>query len=980
MHTVSTNYIRVSLFEPVRYTSEKGGTCVVLSPNQASEISELVSGLESSVMAVCVSFVEKISQRDNETAMKILAEGTRFELVCLRSERPVLWMKPSVARDCSDALVAAYWNGAIDSALEKMLSNRTYSSIEIFEEIGGGESFEIVTAPTSRVLFFSPYGSWLVHNQVDAILGTALRLRGAEVLVVRCDGLFGHDCYVLAHSTEKERDCQNCRAIGDGFFGSFSLPSIQLRECIPEGTREAVAAWVDSLPVEGLPTCQYDDYPVGNVVTPQVCSRFRITPRSLRTSNIEKIHRSMILDSVLTYEACKRLYKSWDPTQVVMFNGGGFAHGAAYHVAKGLGIPVLTHERGFSDDTFIMVNGVPCANPVPQIHLANEWSRVPTDPSEFNRIAEFFENREKGKDINFKPFYDFQTDHSRIRAALRIPKHARIFSVFTSSAYELFYWPPYKKVERQSDMIDLLIEIFRNRPEYLVIRHHPAISGNFGGPPEYSFLTHAYRQSLNLPENVRIIMPNEELTSYALVWNSAACIAPMSTLAIEAMARGVPAAIMDVSPLRPAAAEVLCELTKSEIENVVDRLLNRSDEDRRTDLQRVYRVVNGMYFKYSNKFASFGVDTAINGPSIRISSIDQLAEGQDEVLDRVCRHILYGESVYNLPKINDNERDKAEELRLIGKKFEQIEEYHKKLAEHIPVVSEVCQIATYLPGSLDDSSVLIQSLRVQRLKIDIAFELPRSLRLAEDLSLAMAAYDGEFVFFPSSRLQYDSAFLSASQDILKGDDSHCGLMWGAWLQGAEGIECSIFGKHPAEEGFRTLQARGFELEEALSLCVFRRSIVSEWLDQGDQGRSVLGLLLQCLESDRFRILKVPLAVLHSLPPSLGMHDFWAFGTRFTMDSTLDYGSVVQEWIAGTIKEIEEGVQLLSAGEFRQARRKFASVVAVRQDVPALYYLMAVADFQLGNFQGARELVQMFLRRDPTNHEGVNLLKALEARR
>jgi predicted Zn-dependent protease len=92
---------------------------------------------------------------------------------------------------------------------------------------------------------------------------------------------------------------------------------------------------------------------------------------------------------------------------------------------------------------------------------------------------------------------------------------------------------------------------------------------------------------------------------------------------------------------------------------------------------------------------------------------------------------------------------------------------------------------------------------------------------------------------------------------------------------------------------------------------------------------------------------------------------------------LDYNSAFQQWVAGTIKEIEDSVQLLGVGDFGQAKEKLAGVVAGRPDVPALYYLMAVADFQLGNVREAKQLVQMFLRRNPLNQEGIRLLNAIQ---
>jgi hypothetical protein len=713
------------------------------------------------------------------------------------------------------------------------------------------------------------------------------------------------------------------------------------------------------------------------VVTPHVCSAFRITSRSLGNERVENTYRAMIVNSILTYEACSTIFDLWQPTQLVIFNGAGFAHGAAFNVARSAKIPIVTHERGFSDDTFVIVENAPCVNPEPQIHVAHEWSRVPLVESEFNRIVSFFENREKGKDINFAPFYKFQTDHLRLRSALRIPNDAKIVAVFTSSEYETIYWPSYKKVEQQIEMIDKLIEIFRGRREYLVIRHHPAISGNFGGSPDYDFLTRAYRQSLDLPENVRIIMPNEELTSYALLWNSAACITGISTIGIEATARGVPAAVMDVSPFRLAVACVLERLDKDELETVIDLLLSRKEQEKREDLTKLYRFVNGMYFKYSNKFSSFGVDTSINGPSIRINSVEQLSVGQDEALDRVCDHILVGSSVYNIPEKKELERDQEIENDLITRQFEKVQEYHRRVGEESREKPESCPISVFLPPFSVRNSVLRSSLSVQRVKPVGTFELSGALRSSSDLRAALMKTDSEFVFFPLAQMQYDSSFLSESQDILSQNDSLTGVMWKVWVQDKKEINCSIFGSRPFGESLLILEPHGFTADQAMAFCVFRRSFIMEWASTVTNSTDLITLIHLCLESEHFKKLDIPCGVLHAESLSVTINDFTALDTQFTQEPPKFNDSIFHQWVTSTLQEIEKIVELLNNRNFALAKEKLMYVIPGRPDIPSLYYLLAIADLQLGNVFDAQMSLQRLMKLDPSNQEGGRLLQSIQ---
>ncbi|MEQ8172426.1 MAG: hypothetical protein ABRQ38_26320, partial [Candidatus Eremiobacterota bacterium] len=47
-----------------------------------------------------------------------------------------------------------------------------------------------------KVLFLVPFGDWLFHHQVDAVVASDLRLRGTDVCIVRCDGIY-KDCSII---------------------------------------------------------------------------------------------------------------------------------------------------------------------------------------------------------------------------------------------------------------------------------------------------------------------------------------------------------------------------------------------------------------------------------------------------------------------------------------------------------------------------------------------------------------------------------------------------------------------------------------------------------------------------------------------------------------------------------------------------------------------------------------------------------------
>jgi len=97
----------------------------------------------------------------------------------------------------------------------------------------------------NRILLFAPYGSWVVHHQVDAVLGAALKARGCEVLVLGCDGVFSN-C-LIAGKPHSKQICKSCTQSGINLFSVFQLPMIHLGRFISQKDRDECAEWVNQL-------------------------------------------------------------------------------------------------------------------------------------------------------------------------------------------------------------------------------------------------------------------------------------------------------------------------------------------------------------------------------------------------------------------------------------------------------------------------------------------------------------------------------------------------------------------------------------------------------------------------------------------------------------------------------------------------------------------------------------------------------------
>ena len=503
---------------------------------------------------------------------------------------------------------------------------------------------------SKKILSFAPFGQYLVHNQVDAVLTSALRLRGADVAIVGCDGLY-NKCDILVRSGENSADtCIRCSLAGKDFFNAFQLPVLQLRQYINSTDYNAANHWAHEFTPQQYPKALLADFPIGEYVKSSVHSYFRITDRDLLREDVIPIYRQYLVNGALTLFALSRIFDEQKPDKTIVFNARFAPYRIAYELSRARGLDVVMHERGFADDTFIFYSNAKCTEVLPQIECDRIWENVPLSTAQLNRVQEYLDNREKGKDLNTPGFYDFTNDAHSIRHALRIPEGARIMGVFTSTESELASSDEFTAVSIQIEMIGKLIEIFRNRPDdYLVIRHHPNLGGAGEVAPEFAFMGKAIEQLRDLPANVRIIMPKEKLNTYALLWNVDACFALFSTVGTEAPSRGVPTAALKGVPSAKAHPLVVSDITVEVLTEVTNGLFNRVVTFNSEDMRKLYRFITVLISRTSVKLKSCGMRDHF-GSDIRIKDLTELAPGKDLELDRIVEPPFNGESYFPGPK------------------------------------------------------------------------------------------------------------------------------------------------------------------------------------------------------------------------------------------------------------------------------------------------------------------------------------------
>ncbi|MDY7003473.1 MAG: hypothetical protein SWX82_05760 [Cyanobacteriota bacterium] len=643
-----------------------------------------------------------------------------------------------------------------------------------------------------KILFFAPYSgpwAWFLHTRVDAVVATSLQIRGCDVLVVGCDGIY-QDCYIIRGAEDRKHDlCKICSQAGHKFFSEdFKLPYIQLREFITDEDYQVAYQWIETVNPTNYRHAVYQDLALGEWVTSSIYTFFRITARSLSLPEVRKVHRQYLIDGLLTYKAISRILADYQPTNMFLFGARLAPYRVAFEAARKSQIDVIVQEKGYVDHSYRFFDNHHCLSQQPAIDFCNAWQNTPLTKSELEEVKQYFVAREFGRNMNGEKYYEYQTEYIDVLNKLNIPLDAKIFAVFTSSEDELAMFEEYQEVTKQLDVVDSLIEIFSKRNEYLVIRHHPNIWGGKFNQVEVDFLSRAYQQALSAPDNVKIVMPSEQLTSYALLWHTDAAIGFFSTMSIEATARGIPTALFEISMYSQALRHSINTSEPEYLEKQVDYLLSESAQITLEDLRRLYRFTHSYFMKFSVKFSSF------DARFIKYQSDRELKPGNDPMLDKVCDRIIDGSSLYNLPDV-DYVAESEIENEFLFQELQEIKQERQKVQLHTSQKSSL-QLSSplkiiYLDFHNDPENQQVLSNWKRRLRYqNITFHYCANCKdknnrdVIQLLNNTLENIQEDYVLVANSFIQqYDESVILSAMETLTADDNEVnqGVLFGGWL-------------------------------------------------------------------------------------------------------------------------------------------------------------------------------------------------------
>ncbi len=485
------------------------------------------------------------------------------------------------------------------------------------------------TSGGPRVAFFTPR-DWAVHVQWEAMLAQALRLRGADVSFIGCGG--GLDLCDRANCWEAPpMPCRSCTRYVADSVAAHGFARVDIRDgWIDDDPGDWPA--LDELSIADLAGVQADGLDLGDLTRIPV-SWFLMRASLDDDPLAPSTWRALLRSARRVARGFRAALDRVQPDVVVLLNGMFMFDAVAWAICRERGIDVVTYERGFIKETLLFRRGAPAGLTL----LDDEWSSWRSQPltgEEGERLDAYLAERQHGRRT---------VDRYWDRAVFAEPERTRpgrlavLFPNLTWDSAVIGQDDVFPSIQ---DWLARSVRVFEGRPDAeLVIRLHPAevkLPGKQTREPLGQFLTERFGR---LPDNVRVIAPDDDQSSYPLMKACDLGLVYTSTTGLELALAGKPVIVAGRTHYRGKGFTLDASSPDHFVELLQRALGSEEVPPQSEELARRYAYL----FFFRTPVGSLGVEEHVSGLArITVTSLGELAPGVDPELDQLCRGILEG--------------------------------------------------------------------------------------------------------------------------------------------------------------------------------------------------------------------------------------------------------------------------------------------------------------------------------------------------
>lgn len=510
-----------------------------------------------------------------------------------------------------------------------------------------------------RVLFLSTLARKLSWPAPAAVIAYALRLRGAQPIIVACDrwlgaceNAFNYDFPNLNEYVQHgpRKLCPSCYDKSGELYSSLGLPFYRLSEFLTQEASEKVEDFLGQIKPDQIYNLEYNGLLLKGFIESTML-RLLMMHSCPTAPEYYPIWERHARSAVLYVEVLQEMFRRLSPDVITVDWGGYLARGIPVLVAKAQGIRSTVFQRGYQRGTVKISTGGNIA-----VELSERdtgiWDEFHFTPERRLKVLNWIKRRAMGKDFrisNKEPITDEVSVGNEL-SKLGLDLQRPIFSLYSGLGFDskLFYDTlAYPDME---DWVYETIEIFAKRPSLqLAIRLHPdeLLSSSTGSHvpvqnvAKQTMATKIRHRFPNPPSNVFVIEPTNSISSYALALMSRAVLVYGTTFGFEAAALGKSVIVAGNAPYRKKGFTYDVN-NREEYPHYIDHLAETAPYDPLRE-ERAQRF--GYYYVFARElhFAHWPIGFSPPKPWWHtLRSLEDLLPGRDPNLDAICDNYLFG--------------------------------------------------------------------------------------------------------------------------------------------------------------------------------------------------------------------------------------------------------------------------------------------------------------------------------------------------
>lgn len=478
-----------------------------------------------------------------------------------------------------------------------------------------------------RVLMLSPR-DWVEHVQNQAMLGHALQLRGAHVTFATCGGGLGI-CDRANTYESPPMPCRSCSHYTRGAIAAHGFGQVRLADF---GSWSDADPWddLDTVGIDQLTDVEWNGLPLGQLVDIPV-KWFLCADDSTDDPLVGHVRRAFLRSARSIAESVELMLDDAAPDVVVLLSGLFLFESIAFEICTRRGIEVVSYERAFRENT--LVYALWSGRRPLRLQRAVGQGEPSALPSEDAELDAYLAGRRRGE-----AFDQFWTIGDGLEEAddRGTGRRGRLAALFTNLTWDSAVVGRDLALSSIREWLDVVVEEFGRRPsDRLVIRVHPSETHLPGKVTRDSL--DAYLRRRDLPSNVRVVGPDEQVDSYALMDAADVGLVYTSTVGLEMALGATPVIVAGETHYRGKGFTIDVESKAGLIDAIDEVLTDPQSHEPDVDLARRYAHL----FFFKAPYRSVAVDEPLPGLArITVDRLDDLGPGRDPRLDRLCDAVL----------------------------------------------------------------------------------------------------------------------------------------------------------------------------------------------------------------------------------------------------------------------------------------------------------------------------------------------------